>query len=261
MMTPLDPQLVLGAYAVGVFPMADHRDAAGVYWVEPKERAILPIATFRLARSLRKTIIADRFRVTADAAFEAVIRLCAQATTNRPETWINHSIENVFVTLHRLGFAHSIECWEGDRLVGGLYGLALGRAFFGESMVSRQTNASKVALAWLVARLKTGGFALLDCQFQTDHLASLGAIEIPRSDYLTLLGDALGAGAGDTVGAVAGTTASSESVASPSIFVSESAAPADFFALDALAPRIDAADSLSPPLPGRVIAQLLGQTS
>ena len=156
-MPSLDPQLVLGAYAVGVFPMADHREAASVYWVEPKERAIIPLDRFRPPRSLRRTIAADRFRVTADAAFEAVIALCAEPTRNRPETWINHTIEEAFVALHRLGHAHSIECWDGDRLAGGLYGLALGRAFFGESMVSRATDASKVALAWLVARLKAGG--------------------------------------------------------------------------------------------------------
>lgn len=259
-MTALDPQLVLGAYAVGVFPMADHRDAAGVYWVEPKERAILPLDTFRPSRSLRKTITADRFRVTADAAFEAVIELCAEATGNRPETWINRGIEEVFVTLHRLGHAPSIECWDGERLVGGLYGLALGRAFFGESMVSRATDASKVALAWLVARLKAGGFTLLDCQFQTDHLASLGAIEISRRDYLALLGEALGAAGGAAAGTVTGTIASSAPAAS-SPFASASAGAGDFFALDAPEPSTDAADTLAGPLSGRDIVQLFGQTS
>ena len=255
-MTSLDPELVLGAYAVGVFPMADHRDAAGVYWVEPKERAILPIESFRPSRSLRKTIAADRFRVTADTAFEAVIRLCAEPTRDRPETWINHAIEQAFVALHRAGHAHSIECWDGERLVGGLYGLALGRAFFGESMVSRATDASKVALAWLIARLKAGGFTLLDCQFQTDHLASLGAIEISRRDYLALLGGALGGAAG-AGGAEVATTGSSAPASSSSV----SAAAGDFFALDALPPRIDAAGTLSGPLSGRDILQLFGQTS
>ena len=257
-MPALDPDLVLGAYAVGVFPMADHRNAAGVYWVEPKERAILPLDAFHLSRSLRRTIAADRFRVTADSAFEQVIELCAEATANRPETWINHGIEDVFVTLHRRGHAHSIECWDGDRLVGGLYGIALGRAFFGESMVSRATDASKIALAWLVARLKAGGFTLLDCQFQTDHLASLGAIEISRRDYLALLGGALGgaAGAGGAGAAVGTTTSSAPAVASLS-----SVEAGDFFALDALAPSTDAADTVSAPLSGRDILQLLGQTS
>jgi len=258
-MPSLDPQLVLGAYAVGVFPMADHREATGVYWVEPKERAIIPLDRFRPSRSLRRTIAADRFRVTADAAFEAVIALCAEATRTRPETWINHAIEEAFVRLHRLGHAHSIECWDGDRLVGGLYGLALGRAFFGESMVSRATDASKVALAWLVARLRAGGFTLLDCQFQTDHLASLGAIEISRRDYLALLGAALGGGAEGAAGASVGTTGSS----APAAFSSPDspAAAGDFFALDALAPRIAAADSVAGPLSGRDILQLFGHTS
>jgi leucyl/phenylalanyl-tRNA--protein transferase len=208
--TPLDPQLVLGAYAVGVFPMADSRDADGVYWVEPRTRAILPLDGFHLSHSLRKTVASDRFRVTADVAFERIIALCAEAAADRPDTWINPQIETAFTTLHRAGFAHSVEVWDGAQLVGGLYGLALGRAFFGESMVSRTRDASKVAMAWLVARLKVGGFTLLDCQFMTGHLASLGAIEIARADYLGLLSGALegvvgaaggaaaaGAGAGD----------------------------------------------------------------
>lgn len=259
-MTSLDPQLVLGAYAVGVFPMADHREAEGVYWVEPRERAILPIAGFHPSRSLRKTIAADRFRVTADTAFAEVIALCAASTPGRPETWINHPIEQVFRRLHAMGHAHSIECWDGDRLVGGLYGLALGRAFFGESMVSRATNASKVALAWLVARLKIGGFTLLDCQFQTDHLASLGAIEIPRRDYLVLLGAALGdaAAAGfAAAGAEVASTASSVGAASAAL----SADAGDFFALDAAKMPTAEADSVSGPVSGRDILQLLGQTS
>ena len=180
-MDALDPQLVLGAYAVGVFPMADARDAASVYWVEPRRRAVLPLDGFRLSRSLRKTLAADRFRVTVDTAFEPMVQLCAESVEGRPETWINGGIEGVFVTLHAMGFAHSVECWDGERLVGGLYGLALGRAFFGESMVSRATDASKVALGWLVARLRVGGFTLLDCQFQTPHLASMGAVEIGRA--------------------------------------------------------------------------------
>ncbi|MEG8052469.1 leucyl/phenylalanyl-tRNA--protein transferase [Sphingomonas aerolata] len=153
----LDPRLVLGGYAAGVFPMADSRDAIDVYWVEPRQRAVLPLDGFRLSRSLRKTIVADRFRVTVDTAFGQILALCAESVEGRPETWINAGIERVFHTLHLMGFAHSVECWDGDRLVGGLYGLALGRAFFGESMVSRATDASKVALAHLVARLKAGG--------------------------------------------------------------------------------------------------------
>lgn len=250
-MKMLDPQTVLGAYAVGVFPMADHRDAGGVYWVEPRSRAILPIDGFRLSRSLRKTIARDRFRVTADTAFERMIRLCAESAPDRPETWINTEIERVFIALHHLGFAHSIECWDGNDLVGGLYGLALGRAFFGESMVSRRTNASKVALAWLVARLKAGGFSLLDCQFMTDHLASLGAVEITKADYCALLAAALD----DRNGSSAGSSVTSV----------VAAAVGDFFALDRLAPVLPSppppSDVVSGPVAGQDIVQLLVQTS
>ncbi|MEG3144822.1 leucyl/phenylalanyl-tRNA--protein transferase [Sphingomonas sp. RT2P30] len=245
----LDPQLLLGAYAVGVFPMADGRDADSVYWVEPKTRAILPLDGFHLSHSLRKTIAADRFRVTADTAFERIIALCAEAVEGRPDTWINPQIEQAFVTLHRRGFAHSVEIWDGDRLAGGLYGLALGRAFFGESMVSRARDASKVAIAWLVARLRVGGFTLLDCQFMTEHLASLGAVEIPRAAYLGLLGGALDG----VVGTASGVT-------------SGGASAGDFAALDRLgvaAPDPERPLALTEPGPpsGKVIAQLLIHTS
>lgn len=236
----LDPASVLGAYAVGVFPMADARDAPGVYWVEPRRRAILPLERFHLSRSLRKTLRSERFRLTADTAFPAVIALCAESATDRPETWINPSIERVFLELHTAGFAHSIECWEGNQLVGGLYGLSIGRAFFGESMVSRTRDASKAALAALVARLRHGGYTLLDCQFMTDHLASLGAIEIDRQDYMALLGDALAAVLGPSAGGAA----------------SWLAAGPDFRAVDGAA-----STSVSGPLSGKDIVQLLGHTS
>ena len=243
---PLDPQLVLGAYAVGVFPMADARDADSVYWVEPKERAILPLDGFHLSKSLRKTLVADRYRVTADTAFPAIIDLCAQSATDRPDTWINGQIERVFIQLHRMGFAHSIEVWDDDILVGGLYGLALGRAFFGESMVSRARDASKVAIASLVARLRVGGFDLLDCQFMTDHLATLGAVEILRADYVGLLSAAIDGVVGSGARGESGTAG-------------------DFFALDAGAavPFAEPALPLTEfgPPSGKVIAQLLGQTS
>ncbi|KQM67539.1 leucyl/phenylalanyl-tRNA--protein transferase [Sphingomonas sp. Leaf17] len=245
-MKPLDPHIVLGAYSVGVFPMADARDAPDIYWVEPRQRAILPLDGFRLSRSLKKTIAADRFRVTADTAFHDIMLLCAESAPDRRETWINAAIERVFLTLHAMGRAHSIECWDGDRLVGGLYGLSLGRAFFGESMVSRATDASKVALAWLVARLRVGGYDLLDCQFQTDHLASLGAIEIPRARYVALLAAAL-----------AGTDGA------PSSAGAASSASGDFRALDRLAAGAapSPADTVSGPLSGKAIAQLLVHTS
>ncbi|WP_240047703.1 leucyl/phenylalanyl-tRNA--protein transferase [Sphingomonas panacisoli] len=220
--------------------MADARDAAGVYWVEPRKRAVLPLDGFHLSRSLKKTIASDRFRVTADAAFEDVIALCAESADDRPDTWINTTIEQVFTQLHFRGFTHSIECWDSDELVGGLYGLALGRAFFGESMVSRATDASKVALAWLVARLRAGGFTLLDCQFQTPHLASMGAVEISRGDYVALLGGAI-------EGSLGGAAASVES--------------GDFGALDRLPLDSDGAVTVSGPLVGKDIVQLLTQTS
>ncbi len=200
--------------------------------------AVLPLDGFHLSRSLRKTLVRDRFRVTADTAFDAIIALCAEAAADRPDTWINPSIEQAFRDLNRRGLAHSVECWDGDTLVGGLYGLALGRAFFGESMVSRRPDASKIAIAWLVARLRVGGFTLLDCQFQTPHLEGLGAIEIDRADYVALLDAALSGSA------AAGGTA-------------VGAAPGDFGALD----RGEGAASLSAPPDGKVIAQLLTQTS
>ena len=186
----IDLDLLLKAYASGIFPMADARDDPDTFWVEPKARAIIPLDNFRMSRSLRKTIRSDRFQVTADAAFADVIDICATEAADRQETWINAEIEEAFNQLHQLGYAHSIECWQRDdgsgedRLVGGLYGLAIGGAFCGESMFSRTRDASKVALAWLVARLKVGGFRLLDCQFMTDHLASLGAVEISQEDYV-----------------------------------------------------------------------------
>ena len=245
-MTTLDPRLLLGAYAVGVFPMADGRDAADVYWVEPRRRAVLPLDGFHLSRSLRKLVAADRFRVTADQAFRDIIRLCAESVENRPDTWINDGIEAAFVDLHERGLAHSIEVWDGERLAGGLYGLALGRAFFGESMVSRAPNASKVALAWLVARLRLGGFELLDCQFQTDHLRTMGAIEVSRADYMARLGSALAGTAFGVPGAGAAGSAFG-----------------DFGALDRLADGAASpfSGTVSGPLSGKVVAQLLVQTS
>lgn len=238
----LDPLLLLRAYAIGVFPMSDDRDADEIYWVEPKQRAILPLDDFHLSRSLAKTLRAERFRVSVNEDFQAVVRLCAEAATDRPTTWINHNIEGSYALLHRFGFAHSVECWEGEELVGGLYGVSLGRAFFGESMVSRRTDASKVALAWLVARMKLGGCTLLDCQFMTDHLRSLGAIEISQRAYRALLDAAL----------------SGISLADESALLS--AGPGPEAAL-AFAPDLSPTLTVSGPVSGHVIAQLLTQTS
>jgi leucyl/phenylalanyl-tRNA--protein transferase len=247
----IDPAILLQAYSIGVFPMADDRDAAEVYWVEPKQRAILPLDGFHLSRSLAKTIRRDPFRVTANRAFSDLLALCAQPAPDRPSTWINREIESAYRHLHAIGYAHSVEVWEGEELVGGLYGVALGRAFFGESMVSRRTDASKVALAWLVARLRFGGFTLLDCQFMTDHLHSMGAVEISQRDYLQLLGAAVGDAA---LGAGAGALGSGSGAAAELAF-----AP--------LAGRADEGSPFAPnvtvsgPLSGHAIVQLLTQMS
>jgi leucyl/phenylalanyl-tRNA--protein transferase len=200
MSAPLTPELLLKAYTLGVFPMADDRNAADVYWVEPKKRAILPLEGFHLSRSLRKTLKTGRYETSANRAFHAVVLGCAAPAPDRPSTWINAQIEQAVLRLHALGHAHSIETWCDGELVGGLYGVALGRAFFGESMFSRATDASKIALAHLVARLRAGGFTLLDCQFQTPHLQSLGALEISKARYSGLLDAAL-SGAGGAASA------------------------------------------------------------
>jgi leucyl/phenylalanyl-tRNA--protein transferase len=241
-MRPLDTNLLLRAYAAGIFPMADSRRARDVYWVEPAMRGILPLDGFHLSRSLAKVVRSDRYSVTADRAFARVISACAETRQGAQGTWINAQIEQACNELHLRGHAHSVECWQGDALVGGLYGVSLGGAFFGESMFSRARDASKVALAHLVARLKVGGYRLLDCQFLTEHLASLGAIEVPRDSYIGLLGDALGLGEDAGAGAAS-----------------------DWGALDRLAGAVpeDVADTRTVfgPISGRVIVQLLGQTS
>lgn len=190
-MTDLPPELLLRAYSIGVFPMAEAREDNEVFWVDPDHRGIIPLDRFHLSRSLRKTLKRGTFRVTADQAFDQVIAACAQAAPDRENTWINLQIEQAYEALHRQGNAHSIETWQGEELVGGLYGVRLGGAFFGESMFSRATDASKVALVHLVARLICGGFKLLDTQFLTDHLKQFGAVEIPREDYRRMLKNAL----------------------------------------------------------------------
>src|SRR3954449_9686158 len=189
-MSRLDPRLLLQGYATGIFPMADSREADELFWVEPRNRAIIPLDSFHVSRSLGRTIRSGRCTVTRDRDFAGVIAACA----DRDETWINAELEQAMLALHGSGHAHSIEVWHGEQLAGGVYGVKLGRAFFGESMFSRMRDASKVALAWLVARMKVGNFTLLDCQFMTDHLASLGAIGVPREIYVALLSAALGGG-------------------------------------------------------------------
>ena len=182
-MIALTPELLLRAYAAGIFPMAETADDLDVFWVDPEQRGVLPLDGFHLPRRLARTLRQDIFEVRCDAAFEAVVRGCAEPTPERPKTWINEEIVRLYAALHRLGFAHSVEAWRDGELVGGLYGVALGGAFFGESMYSRVTDASKVALAQLVARLRLGGFRLLDTQFVTDHLEQFGAVEISRAQY------------------------------------------------------------------------------
>lgn len=178
------PELVLRAYAAGVFPMAESRGSNRVYWLDPALRGVLPLdAGFHLPRRLRRTALSSRFVVTTDRDFTGVIRGCAEPAPGRTDTWINEEIEWLFTELHHRGYAHSIETWAEGRLVGGLYGVALGGAFFGESMFSRVTDASKVALVHLVARLRLGGFVLCDTQFLTSHLARFGAVEIPKAEY------------------------------------------------------------------------------
>lgn len=239
-MTALDPRLLLQGYAMGIFPMAESRVADEIFWVEPRSRAILPLDRFHVSHSLKRTLRSDKYTVTADRAFANVVAACAE----REETWINADIERAVLSLHRLGHAHSVEAWKGEALVGGLYGVSLGRAFFGESMFSRMTDASKIALAWLVARLKAGGYELLDCQFMTGHLASLGAVAVPRDRYVALLATALGEGSGAGDSSAGGAWS-----------------PADFCALDSLLEAEGAAPGGGGGPGGKVIAQLLGQTS
>jgi leucyl/phenylalanyl-tRNA--protein transferase len=189
----LTPDILLRAYAQGLFPMAERRDDPTLYWVSPEKRGIFPLDAFHVSKRLARTVRSDRFSVTADTAFTEVMRACAEPAPDREETWINDEILRLYTALHASGHAHSLECRREGRLVGGLYGVQLGGAFFGESMFARETDASKVALVHLVARLKLGGFKLLDAQFLTEHLARFGAVEIPRKAYLAKLGDAIAA--------------------------------------------------------------------
>lgn len=183
----LTAETLLHGYSIGVFPMAEHRDDPDVFWVDPRRRGILPLDDFHISRSLARRIRKESFRLTRNHDFEGVLQGCA----DRSETWINRKIHDLYATLHRRGQAHSIEVWDNARLVGGVYGVVLGSAFFGESMFSHQTDASKVALAYLVTHLRLSGFTLFDTQFLTEHLASLGGVEIPRSLYHNKLADAL----------------------------------------------------------------------
>jgi leucyl/phenylalanyl-tRNA--protein transferase len=187
----LTPEILLRAYAEGLFPMAEKRDDPTLYWVSPDKRGVLPLDEFHVSHRLARTVRSGRFTVTSDHAFADVMRACAAPAPGREESWINGEILRLYMALHVGGHAHSIECWHGEELVGGLYGVRLGGAFFGESMFSKQRDASKVALVHLVDTLRRGGFILLDTQFITAHLAQFGAMEIPRTQYLGLLNQAL----------------------------------------------------------------------
>lgn len=183
----ITPKMLLYAYASGVFPMAESADSDELLWIDPQQRGIIPLDGFHISRSLRKLLNSNRYHLSIDCCFDEVMRACA----DRPETWMNEQVFDLYGELHRMSHAHSIEVWQGDELVGGLYGISLAGGFFGESMFSKTDNASKVALAALVARLKFGRYSLLDTQFLTEHLASLGAVEISRADYHAKLAKAL----------------------------------------------------------------------
>jgi leucyl/phenylalanyl-tRNA--protein transferase len=188
---PLTVEVILRAYSIGIFPMAQTRTDPAIHWVAPTLRGILPLESFHVPRRLRRVMRRSGWEIRIDKAFETVIDACAAPRPGQPETWINDDIARVFCRLHRLGYAHSVEAWYEGSLAGGLYGLALGGAFFGESMFSRRAEASKIALVHLAALLRMGGFALLDVQFLTDHLRQFGAVEIPAADYLQRLEQAL----------------------------------------------------------------------
>ena len=188
---PITPDLLLRAYAAGLFPMADSADDPDLFWVEPEVRGILPLDGFHVPRRLARTLRQAPFEIRFDTAFDDVVAACAESVENRPSTWINSTIAELYGSLHRLGHAHSVEAWRDGKLVGGLYGVSLRRAFFGESMFSRATDASKICLVHLVERLRDKGFVLLDTQFTTEHLKRFGAIDIPRQRYSELLAEAL----------------------------------------------------------------------
>ena len=187
----LTPANIIKAYSVGIFPMAENYSDQKIYWINPQNRGILPLGGLHISKSLRKTIKRKSFNVTYNYNFRHIIQECAKIGSRRTETWINQEIMEAYIELHKIGYAHSIECWKDNKIVGGLYGIALGGAFFGESMFSQQSNASKIALVHLVAILKDRGFILLDTQFTSDHLETMGVIEISRENYLKKLKNAL----------------------------------------------------------------------
>ena len=187
----ITPDLLLRAYSIGLFPMADSADDPELFWVEPELRGIIPLDDFHISKSLAKTIRRAPFDIRYDTAFEQVMDGCAAPAPDRPTTWINAKIRSLYATLHSMGHAHCVEAWDGEELVGGLYGVSLGSAFFGESMFSRRTDASKICLVYLVERLRKRGFVLLDTQFTTEHLKNFGAIDVPKARYEKMLARAV----------------------------------------------------------------------
>lgn len=187
----ITPQVLLKAYACGLFPMAESAEDSTLFWLEPEWRGVLPLDQFHLPRRLKRTIRSDIFEIRISTDFEAVIEGCSAPANDRPKTWINSEIRRLYGELFDMGYCHTVEAWQGNELVGGLYGVALNGAFFGESMFTRATDASKVCLAHLVARLIVGGYSLLDTQFVTEHLSRFGTVEVPQADYNVLLSEAL----------------------------------------------------------------------
>jgi len=187
----LTPDLLLRAYAVGIFPMAEDSDSPAIYWFEPEMRGILPLDQFKPTKSVRRALRDKLFDIRFDSDFKRVIEACGESRDARPQSWINAPIREACIALHRAGYAHSVEAWQNGQLVGGLYGIALGGAFFGESMFSHVSEASKVCLAALVAHLKAQGYSLLDTQYQNEHLVQFGVVEIPRAEYRKRLKEAL----------------------------------------------------------------------
>jgi leucyl/phenylalanyl-tRNA--protein transferase len=260
----LDTGLLLRAYSAGLFPMADARDADDIFWVEPRKRGVLPLDGFHLPRSLARTLHRERFLHSTDLAFDAVVQACATAAPGREESWINATIHDAYLRLHREGHAHSVETWDQEgRLVGGLYGVRIGAAFFGESMFSRATDASKSALAHLVARLRLGGFRLLDTQFLTAHLARFGGQEIRRADYGVRLAAAVSEAASwRALEGFAGLSSQPSGVGAGAGAVAGGVSP-DFGSADFRAPEVrlpvELLGGLGPS--GKCIVQLLSQTS
>jgi leucyl/phenylalanyl-tRNA--protein transferase len=187
----ITPEILLRAYSIGLFPMAESADDPEIFWVEPDLRGVLPLDDFHISKSLAKTVRRKPFDIRFDHDFDAIIAACGEETQGRPSTWINQTIKGLYSTLHKMGHAHTVEAWDGDQLVGGLYGVSLGSAFFGESMFSRRTDASKICLVHLVDHLRSSGFTLLDTQFTTEHLKTFGAIDVPKDEYEHLLAAAM----------------------------------------------------------------------